>query len=175
MLGLLTFARSPLGRYAVIGVALLVLVASIFEVGYRAAKSADTRAAAAASARAAKAIQKREATADAITTTTAARTAQARVLVRTVTKTLVEKVHDYVPPAADARCVVPVGFVQLYNAAAAGLPRPAGGPDETPSGVALSTVAETDVENFGVAYDWRAEALGWRDWYVTQKAAWDRR
>lgn len=40
-------------------------------------------------------------------------------------------------------------------------------------GVDLSDVLETDVWNYGAAYQWRAEALTWRAWYRDQKAAWD--
>jgi hypothetical protein len=97
------------------------------------------------------------------------------VRVQTVTRTLVQKVPVYVPAAADSKCVVPVGFVQLHDLAATGVPGPAGGPVEAASGVQLSTVLGTVVGNYGIAQDWRAEALGWRAWYADQKAAWDRR
>ena len=103
-----------------------------------------------------------------------AQTAQVRIRIRTITKTLLQKVPLYVPAAADAECVLPLGFVRLHDAAAQGVPTPAGGPDQAPSGVTLSAIAETVVANYGVAYDWRAETLAWRDWYVRQAAIWGR-
>jgi hypothetical protein len=103
--------------------------------------------------------------------------AAARVLVQTRTVTLIQKVPTYVPAKADADCTVPAGFVGLWNAGAAGseVPGPAGGPVEAPSGVHLSAVLAADLANFGIAYDWRAEALTWRKWYIDQKAAWGAR
>jgi hypothetical protein len=94
--------------------------------------------------------------------------------VRTVTKTLIEKVKVYVPASADAACVVPLGFVQLHDNAAAGLPGAASGPGsfQTPSRIPLSVVANTVIENYGIAHDWRAEVMAWRGWYAEQKAAW---
>jgi len=100
-------------------------------------------------------------------------TAEARERAQTVTRTLLKKVTEYVPAAADADCVVPAGFVRLHDAAAQGLSTPAGGPEQAASGVPLSAVTETVVANYGVAYDWRAEALGWRDWYAKQAAIWN--
>jgi len=96
-----------------------------------------------------------------------------RTRVRTITKTLIERVPEYVPADADRDCVVPRGWVRLHDAAAAGVSAPAGGPEPAASGVALSAVAQTVIANYGIAYDWRAEALGWRDWYKAQAAAWN--
>lgn len=95
----------------------------------------------------------------------------ARKNVRIVTQTLVKKVPIYVPPSADAACVINSGFVQSLDAAAR-VPSAAGGPVEAPSGLSLSAVAANVIENYGVAYDWRAEAIGWRAWYATQAALW---
>lgn len=117
-------------------------------------------------------VQAHEASASVISTTASQTTAAERVRVQTVTRTLVQKVHDYVPPAADSRCIVYSGFVQLHDNAAAGVPGPASGYVEAPSGVPLSVVLDTVLENYGTAYDWRAEALGWRDWYAREAAAW---
>lgn len=103
--------------------------------------------------------------------------AAARVQVQTRTTTLIQKVPVYVPAKADADCTVPSGFVGLWNAGAAGseIPGPPGGSVEAPSGVHLSAVLAADLANFGIAYDWRAEAMNWRAWYVREKAAWDAR
>lgn len=71
---------------------------------------------------------------------------------RVVYETLVKEVPVYVPASADDRCVVPLGFVRLHDAAAQGVPAPApdpGEPADAPSGVALSAVASTVVANYG--------------------------
>ncbi len=81
----------------------------------------------------------------------AAEAAEAQVQIRTVTRTLIKEVPVYVTPDDDRRCVVPVGFVRIHDAAAAGrtaIPDPAGRPDDAPSGLALSAVAGTVVENY---------------------------
>ena len=90
--------------------------------------------------------------------------------IQTVTKTLIKQVKVYVPASADANCVVNSGFVQLYNSAAAGVSPASRGPVEAPSGVPLSAVLDTTVFNFGVANQWRQEAMTWRDWYKAQVA-----
>lgn len=121
--------------------------------------------------------RKREVVAARITDTSKTRIADERARIEYRTKTLVREVPTYVTVADDARCTVNAGFVRLHDAAASGspgLPGTAGGSDETASGVPLSAVAETVVFNYGAAYDWKAEALGWRDWYTKQKAAWDK-
>lgn len=70
------------------------------------------------------------------------------------TRTIVQEVPRYVPVEADRACPIPVGFVRVHDAAAAGDdgvpadPAPAGA-DAAPSGVALSTVAATVAENYG--------------------------
>lgn len=77
--------------------------------------------------------------------------AEAQVQIRTVTRTLIQEVPVYVTPDADARCVVPAGFVRVHDAAAAGrpVPDPAGLADDAPSGLELSAVAATVAENYG--------------------------
>jgi hypothetical protein len=79
---------------------------------------------------------------------------QAQDHVRIVTRTLIEKVPEYVTPAADARYPLPWGFVRLHDAAVAGvdLPAVAAGPDrpdDAPSDVAASTAAAVIVSNYG--------------------------
>ena len=94
----------------------------------------------------------------------------ARVEVRTVTQTLIREVPRYVTVAADTQCVVPVGFVRLHDAAAAGvLPQPAdpaGEPADTPSGVALSAVGSTVAENYGSCREDREALKGWQAWWA---------
>lgn len=65
-------------------------------------------------------------------------------------QTIIKEVPVYVSEAADRACPVPVGFVRLHDAVAAGLPAPgsAGAADEAPSGVALSAVTGTVAGNY---------------------------
>jgi hypothetical protein len=67
---------------------------------------------------------------------------------------VIREVPIYVSQAADAQCVIPAGFVRIHDAAA-GLPGPAGDAYAAPSGIALSTVAETIAVNYA---DCRANA-----------------
>ena len=91
--------------------------------------------------------------------------------IRTVTKTIVEKVPIYVSENADRACVVPVGFVQLHDAAASlsGFPVAAGGPSEAASGIPLSRVGRAIAANYGSAHELAAEVRAWREWYSKQR------
>jgi len=88
---------------------------------------------------------------------------------RVVTQTLIREVTKYVPAAADAQCVVPVGFVRLHDQAAAGvLPQAsdaAGQPADAASGVALSVVGSTIAENYGGCRQDAEKLKGWQSWY----------
>lgn len=93
--------------------------------------------------------------------------------------TLRRKVPTYVTPAADARCVVPLGFVRTLNQGIAGrnrrapeVPGGAGRSDEAASGLALSDVADQLLGGFEAPYAWRAEAETWRSWYGRECIAW---
>jgi hypothetical protein len=143
--------------------------------GVKAEQAAEAKRLEAARAK----VASREHTADKITTDTSAKLEKTKVQIQWRTKTIIEKVPTYVPQAADAQCSVNRGFVVLHDAAAsgspAGVPQASGGPLDAPSGVPLSAVAETVVGNYGVAYQWRAEALAWREWYQKQSAEWGKR
>jgi hypothetical protein len=74
--------------------------------------------------------------------------------VRTVTKTLIQKVPVYVTATTDARFPLPWGFVRLHDAAASGDDLSAaaaspGRPDDVASDVAASEAAGVIVENYG--------------------------
>lgn len=75
-------------------------------------------------------------------------------LIQGRTQTIIQKVPVYVSEAADRACTVPVGFVRLHDAAAAGLPapEPGGSADAAGSGVALSTVAAVTAGNYGTCH-----------------------
>ena len=73
-----------------------------------------------------------------------------------------------VSPAADARCVVPVGFVRAHDAAVVGLPdiaAAAGQSDEAASGLELSAVARTVAGNYGACREAAEQVTGWQDFY----------
>ncbi len=92
----------------------------------------------------------------AVAATASLHEAAAQVQIRTVYRTIHDEVHVYVTNASDARCVVPVGFVRIHDAAAGGVPpgpETPGQPDDAPSGVALSAVASTVADNYGAAVE----------------------
>ncbi|ROL88723.1 hypothetical protein [Pseudomonas protegens] len=64
--------------------------------------------------------------------------------------TITKEVPIYVSKAADNACVVPAGFVRVHDAGAANLPMAAGPgvADDASSGLALSTVAASVVDNY---------------------------
>lgn len=67
--------------------------------------------------------------------------------------TLTKEIPVYVTAQADAACPVSVGFVRVHDAAASNdLPDPAGVTDAQPSGLALSTVAGTVVDNYATCH-----------------------
>ncbi len=100
--------------------------------------------------------------------TVGAAVAERQAEIRILRQTLIREVPRYVTVEADARCAVPVGFVRLHDAAAAGVPTvadTAGQPADAPSGLALSAVAETVADNYGACHA-DAEALrGWQAWW----------
>lgn len=96
--------------------------------------------------------------------------------VRTVTRTIIERVPAYVSPAADARCVLPLGFVRVHDAAALGLspaPAAAGQSDEAASGLELSDVARTVAGNYGICHEAVEQVTGWQDFYRELQARMD--
>lgn len=103
--------------------------------------------------------------------------AQREVETRVIYRTITERIPTYVTQEANRQCIVPAGFVRVHDAAAAGsaaaVPDGPGQPADAPSGVALSTVADTIVDNYGACQGIRNVALGWQDWYAQQKAAWE--
>jgi hypothetical protein len=94
---------------------------------------------------------------------------QAQDHVRTVTRTLIQKVPDYVSPTADAGFPLPWGFVRLHDAAVAGVDLSAatagpGGPDDAPSDVAASSAAAVIVANYGDCHADQARLAAFQAW-----------
>ncbi len=77
-----------------------------------------------------------------------------QVAIRGATRTIIREVPVYVTPEADARCVLPVGFLRVHDAATRGAPvsetlDPAGRPDDAAAGVDCSAAAAVIAENYG--------------------------
>lgn len=86
-------------------------------------------------------------------------------IVREAGATIIKEVPVYVSPEADAACVLSRGFVRLHDAAAAGVvPEPAGGPDASPAGIALSTVAGTVADNYQRCRENAEQLIGLQAW-----------
>ncbi len=97
-------------------------------------------------------------------------TANIKVVRVETTKTLIEKVPEYVTTFADSRCIVPVGLVQHHNAAASFVPihtATTGELVDSDSGIALSRVEAVVTENYGIAHDWRIELNDCRARYTS--------
>ncbi|MGH7875963.1 MAG: hypothetical protein ACREQO_27550 [Candidatus Binatia bacterium] len=97
----------------------------------------------------------------------------ARANVVVVTKIIHDKVPIYVSAKADAACVVPVGFIKLHNDAASGtISETAPAADssagsvsnDTPSGIALSTIANTIADNYGTCHELETQVAGWKNY-----------
>jgi hypothetical protein len=82
-----------------------------------------------------------------------------------------EEVKQHVTPEIDRDYPVACGFVRVFNTAAHGpIPDAARCPDDAASGIALSTVGETETRNDG-QYDQIAEQLrALQDWVRRQQA-----
>lgn len=113
----------------------LVLFGAGFAAGWTVHDWKDASAQLAATRRVVAVVQAQ----GAINTRAAATDQAAQDQIRTITQTLIEKVPVYVTPAADARCIVPLGFVREHDAAASGdlsaLPTPPAGLMTPPPGL----------------------------------------
>lgn len=89
------------------------------------------------------------------------------------TRTIIQEVPIYVSKEADARCVVNLGTVRLWNRAVHGaVPDAAAGPDDAPSGLACSDLAKAFAEAAG-QYDATADQLiALQGWIKEQRAMW---
>ena len=159
---------SPLGRFIGIALAIVGLLGGVWLAGDRHGHKAEQAAQARRVEAAKKVVAKTEAKQTAISATIGQQTQAKQVEIRTVTKTLIQKVPVYVTVQADAKCVVPLGFVRLHDAAAAGslpkVPDTAGQSDDAPSGIALSAVASTVTQNYGICHENAAQLAGLQAW-----------
>jgi hypothetical protein len=100
---------------------------------------------------------------------------KAKQNVRVVTQQITKEVPIYVSEKADTQCVIPTGFVSLWNRSTSD---PATGSDtspapeagvvfDAPSGVALSAVAAAAIENHAAYWELRTEITA-RDEYIDE-------
>lgn len=94
---------------------------------------------------------------------------KAQAVIVTRYRTLLKEVPTYVTQNADTKCVVPVGFVRLLDAAAAGNDLPAASPSpgesyDAPAHVELDTVASSVVSNYGAANANAQQLKALEDW-----------
>lgn len=167
--------KPPAGRRVALGLALVLIVALAGRGLFDAGVAAEKRAQAARDAKAEKVVAKVASGGVAIAQDVGRKLDAVKVEVRWRTKILKEEVPVYVTAETDRAYPVPVGFVRLHDAAATGsaLSAAPGGSVNGPSGVALSAVADTVVENYGTCRIFEAEALAWREWYPRQAALWN--
>lgn len=92
-----------------------------------------------------------------------------------------KEIVKYVTSQADAHCVIPNGFVQLFNqSATAGpdgsnyLPGSLGLYVDAPSGYSLSDIAQASIINNAHAVQLRQEVIEWQTWYKSTKANWEK-
>jgi hypothetical protein len=173
---LVAFSKTRLGRVVLVALAVAVALLVAFQLGQRSGVEREKSDEAQRRAAAVKVVTKVTAEGRKISTDVSTRLERRKVEIRTVTQTLTKEVPVYVTVESDRACVVPDGFVRLHDAAAHGTAVPAapGGSVEAASGVPLSAVAETMVTNYGVALEWREEALAWRTWYARQADLWSK-
>lgn len=153
----------------------ILLVAISHHVGYGNGVQAQKRDEAKRQQAAIKKVEKIELKGTQIADEIRTDTEKKQTLIEYRTRTITERIPEYVTVQADAGCVIPIGFVSVYNAAVAGseISTPSGRSFEAPSGVALSTLAATDVDNLGTAHLLRAEVDAWRSWYGRQQTLYD--
>src|SRR5580704_11131294 len=93
-----------------------VAAVSGFAAGWRVHDWRDSSAAVARAAKVVRIVQRQGAVSQAL----AVHDQAAQDQIRTVTRTIVERVPAYVTPAADRRFPLPVGFVRVHDLAASG-------------------------------------------------------
>ena len=141
------------------------------DADYQRHLKADARAALMASEGAREIEGKNEATA----TDVGRQVEEAKTEIQYVTRTIIQKVPEYVTTEADARCVVPNGFVWLHDASATGnppAPAASGESADADSGVTLSEVVPVIADNYAYTRTLEAQVTGWQTWFAAVQADW---
>jgi hypothetical protein len=87
-------------------------------------------------------------------------------VIHDATMTLQQEIPRYVTPDTDRAYPLPVGFVRVHDAAAAGVPLlpSAGDSDAAASGVAASTALGVIAGNYGACHEAAAQLTALQDW-----------
>lgn len=130
-----------------------------------------------AAAARAQASQQQVVAANRISASVGIASAERQMRIRTQTKEIIREIPNHVSSQSDDRCSVPVGFVRLHDAAAAGsadtLSDATGASHDAPSGVALSAVTETVAGNYGTCREDAERLRSLQQWIIAQSALWD--
>jgi hypothetical protein len=87
-------------------------------------------------------------------------------------KQIEERIPELVTPDVDRRLPLPAGFVRILDAAWTDQPvGSATDSDGEPAAVPPSVVAANEADNATSCRAWRAQALGWREFYAGQQVA----
>jgi hypothetical protein len=167
------FLASPIGRYALTGAAVALVLGGTYLTGrnhgHEATEGRWKGKMAQAEAKARIIEANGQAIAQALRQAHASEVAQ----ILAHREVVIQRIPRYVTAKADANCVVNSGSISVLNAAVSGseLPPEPSGPVDTDSGVALSTLTEVAAYNFSVANELRSEVVTWREWYRREAAA----
>ena len=168
----LTFLRSPLGKYAAIGLAVVMALLTIHHAGYSAGVKHEQAEYAKAIAKAEKRAAETKKKSDAITEKVEAQHIQTVEKIRTVTQTLIKEV-PYAVPSVPGRANLPWGAVRLLDAAAIGVPsvpNPPGVSDAEASPVGDADLTRTGIANAETCRINAETVMAWQSWATGQAA-----
>lgn len=84
---------------------------------------------------------------------------------------IVREVPIYITKESDAKCVIPIGFVRVHDAATRGekVPDSTGPANERPTDIKLSEATETITGNYGTCNQVREQLKSLQEWVKTQE------
>lgn len=184
MIGVALAFLGPVGRflkpyagYLLIAALVALALWGVHNQGYREGVKAKEAEYAKALKEAEKKVAETTKASDAITAKAKGELALSLAKIDELSNQLHKETPTYVSPKADRACVIPAGYVLLRNAAGTGsapVPSSSGQSLDADSGVALSTIAENDIENGRSFQAAIAEIGAWRAWYVQQAELWEK-
>jgi hypothetical protein len=91
-------------------------------------------------------------------------------IVKEISDVQIQTIPTLISKDSDDKCVVPVGFGVLHDAAAKNeVPDTSGTTNDTASGIKLSEVAETVVENYGICTQNSEQLKSLQEWIRAQQ------
>jgi hypothetical protein len=85
--------------------------------------------------------------------------------IHVVYKTITKSIPSFISPISDSKCIIPIGFISLHNSAAEGtMPATSSELNDTPSNVALHTVAEYITDNYQTCNEIRTQLIKLIEW-----------